>query len=801
MLRIIGCIFEQHDLKLVALATLICVLACFTTTCLLRRGRGSETSLVWPVGAAIVFGAGVWSLHFVAMLAFMPGLEITYRLNTTIASALIATAGGLLGMLAWRNIRSRRVAVPTGAVCIGLAVAGMHYCGVEAMHVPGTFRFSADMVLASVIVAIVCSAIALFRLGGPDTVARGIEASCWLGLGIVGLHFTGMAALTLELGPASPVGGTIANTGPLAVAVASVSIMILALALAATLMDAHLSRRSVMELQRIRLLSDLSQEVVLIERHGLIVEINAAGGRLFGASIESLIGREFLSLVALEDRANMSHRLSRPQAGLKPEEIKVRGEKGLTIAVELASVEIDYDGRPMVAITLRDLSDRKRDEERIRHLAHHDVLTNLPNRFYLQERLTQTLALGNRIDGHVALFYVDLDRFKPVNDLLGHAAGDALLVEVGKRLNGIKRQSDVLARIGGDEFVIVAPVVLPAHAANMAERVLEELSRPFTLGNDQVEIGGSVGIALYPGDGRDLDSLMHAADTALYRAKNDGRGVYCFFEAEMDDALHRRRQFEQDLRSALAREEFVLYYQPLVGCADGEVAGFEALLRWRHPERGMVPPMEFIPLAEETGLIARIGQWVIETACAEAASWEDGRWVAVNISPVQFRNSDLPAITAAALARTGLPASRLEFEITENVLMENTERTLRTLRRLREIGVRVALDDFGTGYSSLSYLRSFAFDKLKIDRSFVQSLGRDEESVMIVRTIIALARNLGLSIAAEGVETEEQLALIRDHMCDEVQGYLLGRPAPLPATEAPRVAALAPVLDQASIAA
>ncbi len=780
MFRIVGCVTQQHDLRLVVLAACICVLACFTTLSLVARGQvARDASWTWLTAAAVVFGCGVWSLHVVAMLAFMPGMPIAYDIRTTASSALIAVIGTLTALLAWRLTPGRWLGTALGGVLLGFAVVGMHYCGVAAMRLPAAYRVDHRQVLVSVLVGVGFAILSLARSVTLASLWRRIEVSGWLGLCVCGVHFIGMSALSIDLGHRTVQRGDVLGSGSLAIAVGSVSLAILAVSLAATLMEQHLSQRAVLELRRMRLLSDISQEVLIIERDGIILQVNTAGGRLFGMPAERLVGREVLDLVAQADRPQALRHVRNILQDGRPEEIRVCTGTGALVPVELSCSTIDYEGRTATAIALRDLSDRKRDEARIRHLAHHDALTDLPNRFLLQERLSYALDAAAGTKAEVALLYIDLDRFKPVNDLLGHGGGDALLIQVAHRLQAELRATDTLARVGGDEFIIVMNTDRAATAASVAQRLIDSIAQPFDLEGHQVEIGTSIGIALFPGDCGNQDTLMHAADTALYRAKQDRRGTFRFFEPAMDENLQARRQLEQDLRHAVDRGEFELYYQPLVSCMTNEVEGYEALLRWHHPQRGLVPPMEFIPLAEETGLIVKISQWVLQTACAAAAAWHQPHRIAVNISPVHFRQSDLPQTVAETLARTGLLPSRLEIEITEGVLMDDTGRAIEMLSALRAQGVRIALDDFGTGYSSLSYLRSFRFDKLKIDRSFIQGLEHGEEATMIVRTIIGLAHNLGLSIVAEGVETRAQMEVIRDHRCDQMQGYLLGRPQPM----------------------
>jgi diguanylate cyclase (GGDEF)-like protein/PAS domain S-box-containing protein len=545
------------------------------------------------------------------------------------------------------------------------------------------------------------------------------------------------------------------------------------------LRQAELMKReaAALEVKRISLLSDMSQEILIIARDGIIVQVNAAGVRMLGGSRAPLIGRTMLELVSPAEHPTVLRRMSRREAALNHEEIHLIGAGHTMVPVEFSCSTIDYEEQPATVFAFRDLTDRKRDEARIRHLAHHDALTNLPNRFLLNQRLTDALAEASKSNTTVSLLYLDLDNFKPVNDQLGHAAGDALLIQVAQRLQAELRTGDTVARIGGDEFVIVTSFDQPEYAASIARRIVDALSQPFEIFSNRVEIGTSIGVAIYPKDGDSQEALLHAADTALYRAKQDKRGTVRFFEPAMDEHSQARQRLERDLRHAIELEQMQLYYQPIASCVTGDVVGFEALLRWNHPELGVVPPLDFIPLAEKIGLIGSIGQWVIETACKTAAGWKDPHWVAVNVSPIQFRVSDLHRVVCDALERTGLPANRLELEITEGTLLEDPKRA-DTMSRLREQGVRIALDDFGTGYSGLGYLQKFRIDKLKIDRSFIARLGEADDATIIVGTIVALAHNLGLSVTAEGVETPKQLALVREFMCEEAQGFLLGRPLP-----------------------
>jgi diguanylate cyclase (GGDEF)-like protein len=434
--------------------------------------------------------------------------------------------------------------------------------------------------------------------------------------------------------------------------------------------------------------------------------------------------------------------------------------------------------------THEDITERRRAEAKISFLAHHDPLTSLPNRVSFRSAMEEALSRVQR-GGSVAALCLDLDHFKAVNDTLGHPVGDALLQAVADRIRACVRPTDTIARLGGDEFAIVQTESdQPVGSTALAERLIKEISAPYEILGHQVVIGASVGISVAPDDGTDADQLLKNADMALYRAKEDGRGAYKFFEAAMDAKMQLRRKLELDLRKSVALGEFELFYQPSMDVQANKLMGLEALIRWRHPERGLVSPTEFIPLAEEIGLITQIGAWVLKEACRQAVTWPDGLRVAVNLSPVQFRGGTVVLDVVAALGSSGLSPSRLELEITETVLLEDTDATIATLKQLRELGVSIAMDDFGTGYSSLGYLRKFPFDKIKIDQSFIHDLSDKPDSTAIIRAVTGLGGSLGMAITAEGVETEQQLQRLKDEGCTEVQGYLISVPQPAHELEA-----------------
>ncbi len=428
--------------------------------------------------------------------------------------------------------------------------------------------------------------------------------------------------------------------------------------------------------------------------------------------------------------------------------------------------------------THEDITERQSAEERIGHMARHDALTDLPNRVLLRERLEYELKRVKRGEC-LAVLCLDLDQFKSVNDTLGHPIGDELLKLVADRLRGCTREPDTIARLGGDEFaIIMTKMQKMSDAATLSRRIRESIIKPYQIEGHQIVTDISIGISISPEDGTESDELLRNADMALYGAKADGRGTYRFFELEMDARMKARRDLEMDLRKALLDKEFELYYQPLVNLQTNEITAFEALLRWKHPSRGLISPADFIPVAEETGLIIPLGEWVINTACGEAVNWPDQIKVAVNLSPAQLTNRNLVSVVKDALAVSGLNARRLQLEITETVLLQNTFATLATLHELRGLGAQIALDDFGTGYSSLSYLRSFPFDKIKIDRSFIQDMANGAEPLAIVNAVAGLAKCLNMISTAEGVETQQQFDTCQSLGCTEMQGYLFSRARP-----------------------
>ncbi len=509
--------------------------------------------------------------------------------------------------------------------------------------------------------------------------------------------------------------------------------------------------------------------------------VNDAAVVHYGYARESFLKLTLLDIVPQRDRDAIEYAIrNRPTDGGGPSRVwqhfKADGTKIDVITYWRNTMFCD---RPAQLVAIIDVTEKRQAEARIAHMAHHDALTGLPNRLLFHERLDEALLRVCRDGENLAVLYLDLDLFKNVNDGLGHPAGDKLLVAVADRLRTCLRLSDMVARFGSDEFAVLQlGLAGPNEAGMLAERIVTLLNEPYDIEGHQVVIGVSVGIALAPADGETAEQLLGNADMALYQAKEDGRRNFCFFQPGMGASLRAHHTLGLDLRKALAAGEFEVYYQPLVTLETGAISGFEALLRWHHPLRGMVAPAKFIPVAEETGLIVPIGEWVLHQACAEAAAWPDGLKVAVNLSPIQFKKGNLPQVVLATLKNAGLPAARLELEITESIFLAESKTNLATLRRLRALGVGISMDDFGTGYSGLSYLRAFPFDKIKIDRSFISELGESGDCMAIIQAVTNLGSSLGIPTVAEGVETEEQRSLLRAVGCTEMQGHLFSQPIP-----------------------
>jgi diguanylate cyclase len=772
MLKVYNCIATAHDLKLVALAAFICVLASVAAIRLLRYARISKGRMrgLWLTVSAISTGFGIWATHFVAMLAFTPGLPSGYNIALTILSliaAIVLTGAGLTVSL----IDNWRHGAWIGGAIVAGGIAAMHYTGMAAFEVAGIVLWDPALVAASILLGALIGAIALpVGLHGEGEGWK-IGGALLLTLAICSHHFTAMGAVSIIPDPNIAVSQTALPAGWLAIGVTIASLGIVGMATAGVIIDIRDHRRSELETDRMRELADASVEGLLVCDGQTIVSANKSFSQLAGCSAASLVGGTLDS--CFPDSAARSKLMSRPDHAIETE---LRHRDGSVTPVELIMRPIIFAERPHHVIAVRDLKARKDAEQHIHFLAHHDALTRLPNRAFFNARVDQEIA-GLAAGKSLGILCLDLDRFKEINDLFGHAAGDRALQRFASRIKSLLDDRQMIARLGGDEFAILMPdLASPAAAGRLAESILEALRDASDA--PEMPIATSIGIALSQDDAADRQSLLTHADVALYRAKQEGRSTYRFFEAKLGAEVRERRLLEHELRHAVANGEMWLAYQPQHDIqGGGGVVGFEALVRWKSPARGEISPAVFIPIAEETGAILQIGSWVLQEACREAASWQMPLKVAVNVSAVQLHNAAFAQELHQILLQTGLPAKRLEIEITETALVRDLNRTLATLRQVKALGVEIAMDDFGTGYSSLSNLRAFPFDRIKIDRSFVKAVHTNQQAATIVRAVLGLGKGLGLPVIAEGVETAAELQFLQDENCDEVQGYLLGRPA------------------------
>ncbi|SAL42543.1 response regulator receiver modulated diguanylate cyclase/phosphodiesterase [Caballeronia udeis] len=670
----------EYNSLLVLFSLLVAILASYTGLDMAGRiaTAHGRAGYWWLAGGACAMGTGIWSMHFVGMLAFSLPIPLGYDPSFTALSLLIAIASSAfaLWLVGQNELPVSRLVC--GAVLMGAGVAAMHYTGMAAMRMTPGIQYVPALFALSIVIAILASAVALwiaFRLRRNSPLVRPIRAGAAvvMGVAIVAMHYTGMAAAEFPIGSVCGAVQNGVSTGWMALVIIVVTLAILAIALVISVFDLRLETRTA------------------------------------------------------------------------------------TLAMSLAEAN-----------------------QELTYLALHDSLTKLPNRVLLEDRLDRAAQDADREQGRFAVMFMDLDGFKAINDAYGHHVGDSLLVDVAERIRANVRTRDTIARVGGDEFVLLADVGEPADAATLAGKVLAAIREPFQMDGRELRVSTSIGIAMYPGDGLSPNDLLINADAAMYHAKALGRDSYCFFEASMNANVHEQLQLVQDLRAAVERHELVLQYQPKFAAPVGPVIGVEALVRWAHPTRGMIAPDEFIPLAEKTGLIVPIGEWVLDEACRQMSVWRNaGRedWtMAVNLSALQFRHISLIQTVRDTLERHALEPRCLLLEVTESTAMHDVDASLRILEELHDLGVRISIDDFGTGYSSLLYLKRLPASELKIDRGFIRELARDTEDAAIVSAIVALGQTLNLIIVAEGVETLAQQEFLTRLGCDSLQGFLLGRP-------------------------
>ncbi|RWC94336.1 MAG: GGDEF and EAL domain-containing protein [Mesorhizobium sp.] len=778
MLTVYNCIVHEHDLRLVALAALICGISSFSAVNLLRHVDRSthRNRYAWLMIAATSTGFGIWATHFIAMIAFSPGIPNAYNTELSVlslAAAVLLTAAGM-----WiATLRGGIDHYLVGGAVLGAGIGTMHYTGMAAFEVQGRIVWDHLLVGISLVAGIALAALSLFVvLRRPSTLGT-IGAAVLLTLAICTLHFIAMGAVSIYPDSSIEISQYTIEPMSQAFAAAAASLVILVLSAAALWIDLRF-RRHQAEADRMHGLANAAVEGLIVCDGTRIVSANDSIAALSG------IASATLNTMVLGDLFGERAATAMAEADGQARETELKSHDGTAIPVELIARTIDYCGKPHGVVAVRDIRERKKAEQEIIRLAHYDPLTGLANRRSFNSRLEAEIAAAGRggKGGQLALMLLDLDRFKEVNDLFGHAAGDAMLQKVAQCASAKLRHGQMLARLGGDEFAIIAPNLPdPQAAGRIAEAVLSAMREENRLSPGGGLVSASIGIALYPLDADEQASLVSHADTALYRAKAEGKDTYRYFEASMGAEARDRRVMEHDLRQAVARGEFRLVYQPQKEISTGRMIGFEALLRWHHPEHGDISPAVFIPVAEDSGAIIQIGEWVLSAACEEAARWKNPLMVAVNVSAVQLHNPNFSRKVHEVLLRSGLAPGRLELEITETALVKDMPRALAALRQIKALGVRVAMDDFGTGYSSLSNLRAFPFDKIKIDGSFIKSVDRNGQVAAIVRAVLGLGRGLGLPVLAEGVETLGELRFLDAEDCEIGQGFYLGRPGPIEA--------------------
>lgn len=770
MFKVLECVTVQHDQPFVILAASISFASMFAFFLLLARARecteGRRDN--WMAISAFAGGLGVWATHFVAMLAYSGTVAIEFDFTATVLSAATAVLGFWLTLRLLKGAAFQYALL--AAVSATLSIAAMHFTGMSAIKAAADIHYDLPPILVGGTISVLLLLAAFWLVTNAFGWLRILLPTIGGILAVCTLHFTAVASTELIPNPALPAADPL-GTGRLwlVVAIATVVCGVALTTIAAVFVDRYMTD--------LKGFANATLDGLAVVRDGGIVEMNVRFSDLMRRSEKSLAGIEPDTLLLAADGLPVcAHRPEAVEAAPRfPNDERI---------FELAVHTIEYQGRLCEVLAVRDLTEKRTAQRQIEHMARHDALTDLPNRMFFEERLANAVARPSREP--FAVLALDLDRFKAVNDIFGHAEGDRVLKTVSSILKRCVNGIDTAARIGGDEFIILqVGVPQPRGARKLSEKILETFRSEMNTVLDPTAVGVSIGVAVYPNDGKDAEAIRHAADIALYRAKTEGRGRVAFYSPEMDHEIRERRQIEADLRHAMVRGQIGIAYQPLFATSDGRCTGYEALVRWNHPERGQIPPEVFIPIAEETGAIVALGEWVLREACRTAVEWESHLTIAVNLSPVQFRLISLPDTVGSILAETGLEPTRLELEVTESALMKDRATTLELLRRLKKLGVRIVMDDFGTGYSSLSNLQSFPFDKIKIDRSFITSMETDVSARAIVRAIVGLGRSLDLPVVAEGIETFDQHRMVIEEGCEQVQGFLFGRPANAPAPADP----------------
>ncbi|MEK9841960.1 EAL domain-containing protein [Thalassospira sp.] len=800
MYRIYDCLATQHDIVLVLVAIAIGLGGIHTAFNLYARacmGR-LQQRFAWLFLTGVVTGGGIWATHFIAMLAYDPVLPVGYEPVLTATSLVIAIGATMFGFsiasVAGPHLLLSRL---VGGLVVGLGISAMHFTGMMAMSVPGVISWHMDIVIAAILMGAVFGMISLWLAGPARTPKQKLLGKVNLTIAVATMHFSAMGALIVTPDPTVPVPAQLISQQYLAIGVAIVAALLIAIGFVTALVDrqmrAHINNR-------MHILGDSAIEALVLTQNGRIIDVNESFLRLTGTKQHDVIDQDFLARWLPETP------LAFQQGNLNYVETSLRLENQKELPVEVIRREIPADdiADDTTIFGLRDLRERYAAEKHIRFLAEHDSLTKLLNRTTFNDRLSEALQESDETGVPTTVMCVDFDHFKELNDSFGHIAGDHALRELGKRLGKLISDELTIARVGGDEFVVLLhhqnrtnPNSIKTHTQEVAQKILDCIALPIFINQEnRAKLSASIGVAHYPQDGADAESILFHADLAMYRVKQSGGNDVVFYSSEMDEEYRFKRQLASNLRVALENEQLELYYQPQCHADDKEIQSFEALLRWKDAELGQVPPGRFIPIAEETGLIIPLGEWVLRTACFEAAGWDKPLVIGVNLSAVQLQKHELPEVVAAILEESGLDPKRLELEVTETALIHNPARSMKILSDIKKLGVRIAMDDFGTGYSSLATLQNFPVDRIKIDQSFVTKLVGNAQAGAIVRAVINLSRDLALDVIAEGVETDEQANFLTDHDCRAVQGYMFGHPRPIsdyahivhPQTPAPETA-------------
>jgi diguanylate cyclase (GGDEF)-like protein/PAS domain S-box-containing protein len=786
MLPVFNCLILEHDWRLVSLAAAVCLLTSLVATGLFHRAGAARGSarLFWLVLDAVAAGYGIWATHFISMLAYNPAVEADYDLDLTLLSLVLAVVITGLGLHVALSGFSKRADTFGGAI-VGGGIAAMHFTGMLALQLPGHLSWSFGLATVSVVFGVVLASLAFAVAARHDGVVHVLAGAISLAAAIVSLHFTAMGAVIFTPDPTRVIAEHAVSPATLAVIIGGGAAVLLSMCIVAAFVD----RRSEQKLRYQKTLLDaalqnISQGVCMFDANGCVAVFNERYAKLMGYATESLQGRSLLDL--LKERKQAGDFADHPEEFFTHVMTEIREGKSSTRLLESTSgrsvcvMEQPLGDGGWVA-TFEDITEKKRADAQISRLARHDTLTGLFNRAVFTKELGEASKRHARDGGRFTIMMLDLDKFKAVNDTLGHPAGDQLLIEVARRLRASIRETDVLARLGGDEFAIIMESASDQQepAMALALRIINAVGRPFDLDGQRAHVGASVGIAFAPGDGADAEDLLKKADLALYAAKLSGRNTYRFYQPAMLDQIRTQFAAENQLREAIAKNEFELHYQPVIDVRTGELNGLESLVRWKHPTRGLIGPDDFLPLAESTGLIAPLGNWSLKQACTEAMSWPAHIKVTVSISAVQFKECDLFKLILQVLTETGLSPERLELEITENSLRENHASNLATIRQIKNLGISLALDDFGTGYSSIHCLIDFPLNKIKIDKSFIQGCLNRPDYRAIISSVLTLAQGLDILTAAEGVESFEQFEYLRAAGVDFVQGYLFPAPASL----------------------